>query len=259
MTTIRELKKDAKVRLSGNYFKILFIYLLYGIIVFAFSYLSKYIQQSVIRLIYSFAILIFSIPLSYGVISCILDIVRGKNTSLTEFINVGLKNIGRTWGIYLRILLRLLFPIIFFIASTFFTLLTIAGSILKTDLGNYFILSIILLTVSIVLLIILNLYYAFAFYLLKDKPEKSSKELVLLSKTLMKGNLIKYITLGLSFFGWYLLIFAVSFVLAYFLPSKLVNLVPEIGSLFIFPYITTTLIGFYEDVLYDKTNAEEKE
>ena len=32
MTTIRELKKDAKVRLSGSYFKLLFIYFLYTLL-----------------------------------------------------------------------------------------------------------------------------------------------------------------------------------------------------------------------------------
>ena len=257
MTTIRELKKDAKIRLSGNYFKLLFMYLLYGIIVFAFSYLAKFISNSVLKLIYAIILLVFSVPFSYGVVACIMDVIRGKNSSLTEFINIGLKNIGRTWSVYLRIILKLLLPIILFIASMFFMILTLVSSVLGGALSNYFILSTALFLFTLLLLLVLNLYYSFAFYLLKDKPEKTSKELINLSHDLMKGNIIKYIGLCISFIGWYLLIFTTSLISAYFIPSEVVSLIVEIGSLLLFPYITTTMIGFYEDVLYDKTHADE--
>lgn len=262
MTTIRELKKDAKVRLSGNYFKLVFMYLFYGIIIFAFSYIARFINSSIAKFIYAIILLVFSVPFSFGLISCIMDVIRGKNTTLTQFINVGLENIGCTWNVYLRIILKLLLPIIFFIASMFFMFITLVATIfgvaLRAQLSNYLVLSIVLFLISAILLLILSLYYAFAFYLLKDKPEKSAKKIISLSRELMKGNIIKYIGLGLSFIGWYLLIFAISFISAYFLPQNAVSLVTEIGTLLLFPYITTTMIGFYEDVLYDKTHTNEK-
>lgn len=258
MTTIRELKKDAKVRLSGIYFKLIFMYLIYGLILYAFSALGSFINSEIIKFIYAIALLIFIVPFAFGVISCFMDIIRGKNTSITEFINIGLKNIPKTWKVYLRIILKLIIPIILTIASMTFMLVTLAATVVGEELANYFVLAIILFFISVILLFIMNLYYSFSFYLLKDKPEKTGKEIVNMSHDLMKGNIGKYILLGLSFIGWYLLILAIGIIASYFLPEKGVTFILEIGFLLLFPYITTTMIGFYEDILYDKTHADEK-
>lgn len=259
MTTIRELKKDAKVRLTGSYFKLLLIYFIYGIIIFAFSYLSKFITSNPIKFLYALLILIFTVPFSYGLISCFMDIIRGKKVSITEFINVGFKNLSTVWKIYLRIILKLLLPIIFTIASTLFLSISLVGSILNGTLSNYALISAIVFIVAIIILFIMYIYYSLCFYLLKDKPEKNSKEIVQMSHDLMKGNIMKYIGISLSFFGWYLLIFAVCLITSYFIPAEINSLIMEFGFLLLFPYITTTLIGFYEDILYDKTHAAEKE
>lgn len=258
MTTIRELKKDAKVRLTGNYFKLLIIYVLYGLVVYTLSALAMFINSNIIKFLYALLLLVFSVPFSFGLISCIMDIIRGKNNSITEFINVGLKSIPKACGVFLRIFFRLLIPIILLIASMSFMLLTLVNAVTGGELANYFIISIVLFIIAFIFLFIRSLYYSFAFYLLKDKPEKTSKEVVNMSHDLMKGNVIKIIGLGLSFIGWYLLIFAVGLVALYLLPKEISSMIPEIGSVFLFPYITTTMIGFYEDILYDKTHAEEK-
>lgn len=259
MTTIRELKKDAKVRLSGSYFKLLIIYFVYGITLFAFSALSTLITSNIVKFIYALLILIFTVPFSYGLIASFMDIIRGKKSSITEFINIGLKNISVVWKVYLRILLKLILPIVFTIASMFFLLLTLVETIVGGTLSNYFLISVVVFLVAIIFLFIKYIYYSLCFYLLKDKPEKSSKEIVKMSHDLMKGNIVKYIGLTLSFIGWYLLIFALCFFASYFLPQNVISLIMEFCFLLLFPYITTTMIGFYEDILYDKTNAEEKE
>ncbi len=259
MTTIRELKKDAKVRLSGSYFKLLLIYCLYGIILFAFSALSTFITSDIVKFIYALLILIFTVPLSYGLIACFMDIIRGKKSSITEFINVGFKNISVVWKVYLRILLKLILPIIFTIASMFFLFLTLAETILGGTLSNYFLISVIVFLLAIIFLFVKYIYYSLCFYLLKEKPKKSSKEIVKISHDLMKGNIMKYIGLTLSFIGWYLLIFALCFLASYFLPQNVISLIMELCFFLLFPYITATMIGFYEDILYDKTNAEETE
>lgn len=257
MTTIRELKKDAKVRLSGNYFKLLFIYFIYAIVIFAFSALAKFINSNIIKFLYALLLLVFSASFSFGLIACIMDIIRGKNTPFTEFINIGLKNMPKALGIFLRILLRLLIPIILLIASMTFMIITLANAVVGGSLANYFILSVVLFMLAIIFLLIKSLYYSFAFYILKDKNEKTSKEIVNMSRDLMKGNIVKIIGLSLSFIGWYLLIFAIGLISSYFLPKEFTTIITEVGSLLLFPYITTTMIGFYEDILYDKTHAEE--
>lgn len=257
MTTIRELKKDAKVRLSGNYFKLLLIYFIYAIVIYAFSALATFINSNIIKFFYALLVLVFSASFSFGLIACIMDIIRGKNTSLTEFINVGLKNMPKAFSIFLRIFLKLLIPIILLIASMSFMIITLANAVVGGSLANYFILSVVLFMLAIIFLFIRSLYYSFSFYILKDKSEKTSKEIVNMSHDLMKGNIIKIIGLSLSFIGWYLLIFAVGLISSYILPKEITTIITEVGSLLLFPYITTAMIGFYEDILYDKTHAEE--
>lgn len=259
MTTIRELKKDAKVRLTGSYIKLTFMYLLCEIIISTFAALGSYINLGSIKFIFALLILVFSVPFSFGIISCFMDEIRGKKVSMTEFINVGLKNISKTWKIYFRTLLKLIIPIILSLASMYFLLLTLANAILGGTLDNYFLLSAVFFMASIILLFVMNCYYAFTFYLLKDKPEKTAKEIINMSHDLMKGNILRYLGLVISFIGWYLLIYAIILVASQFLTQSIIVLIIEICFLLLFPYITTAMIGFYEDVLYDKTNANEKE
>ncbi len=258
MTSIKELKKDAKVRLTGSYLKLLIVYLIYDIIVFAFSTLGKLIQSDIAKIIYLIFLLIFIVPLAFGLISCLMDIIRGKKVPITDFINVGLNNIGNAWKVHLHTLLKLLIPIILTIASMYFLALTLVATLYGGNLSKYFLISAILCVISILILFIANLYYSFSFFILKDKPNKTGKEIVNMSRDLIKGNLVKYIALGFSFIGWYLLIFAICFITQYFLPQNVVMIISNIGSLLLFPYITTTMIGFYEDILYDKTSSEEK-
>lgn len=259
MTKIGELKKDAKVRLSGSYFKLLLIYFMYEVILFTFSALSNFITSNIIKLIYLILLLVFTVPLSYGLISSFMDIVRGKKTSITEFINVGFKNILSVWKVYLRIFLKLIIPILIIIVSTFGLFLSIAESTLNNTVPFYFILTALAFTISVIILFVAYLYYSLSLYILKDEPEKTAKEIVELSHDLMKGNIIKYIGLSISFIGWYLLITIISLLIMYLLPSKIATLVMEFCFIALFPYITATMIGFYEDVLYDKKNEKEKQ
>ncbi len=259
MTTIRELKKDAKVRLSGNYFKLLFIFFVYTITLFAFSSLSNFMTSNTLKFIYALLILIFTVPFSYGFIACFMDIIRGKKTPITEFINVGLKNISIVLKVYLRILLKLIIPIILTIASMFFLMITLIQTIFGGTLSNYFLLSAILFLVAIIFLFVKYIYYSLCFYILKDKPGKTSKEIVQMSHDLMKGNVLRYIGIVVSFIGWYLLIFAIGFLSLYFLPEDISTIIMQLCLLVLSPYIITTTIGFYEDILYDKTNAGEIE
>lgn len=172
---------------------------------------------------------------------------------MTEFINIGFKNMSKIWKIYLITLLKLIIPIILLLSS-----LTLASSAFKGPLANYFILSKVLLISSSLLLFIMNCYYGFTVYLFKDKPEKTAKEIVNMSHDLMKGNILKYIGLNISFISWYLLIFAILFISSYFISSYFLVKLLELSFIVLLPYITATMIGFYEDVLYDKTNANEK-
>lgn len=259
MTTNKDLKKDAKVRLSGNYLNLLVIYFIYNVIVYAFSALSNYISNSILKLIISVILLVFMVPFSYSIIASYMDIVRGKKSSVTDFINIAFKNISKSWKVFLRIILKLIVPIVITIATTIFILITLSSSVVDGQYSKYFIISTVLFFISIIVLFIMNLYYSLSFYILKDNSEKSSKEIVNESHDLMKGNLIRYIALGISFIGWYLLILVAELLCQYFISTLVASIVMECGLILLFPYMTATMIGFYEDLVYDKKTASEKE
>lgn len=76
------------------------------------------------------------------------------------------------------------------------------------------------------------LRYALAMFIAIDDPDVGTMEALNLSAQRMKGRKGKLFMLGLSFIGWYLLGF-----LAFF-----------IGTLFVAPYIATSIAAFYDDV-----------
>ena len=80
--------------------------------------------------------------------------------------------------------------------------------------------------------IIKSLSYAMTPYILKDYPELSANQAINLSMKMMKGHKFDLFCLMLSFIGWgFLAIFTFG-----------------IGYLWLAPYMSTTMVAFYEDV-----------
>lgn len=75
-----------------------------------------------------------------------------------------------------------------------------------------------------------GLYYALAQFIAYDNPNMTGKEIVQKSEELMKGNRGKLFILNLSFIGW----------------AILASLTLGIGMLWLLPYMTVTLVCFYE-------------
>lgn len=85
--------------------------------------------------------------------------------------------------------------------------------------------------------IIKSFQYAMAEYILAENPDMPSKEVLLTSKEMMKGNKWKYFVLALSFIGWLLL----------------GSLVFGIGTLFVVPYMQATFVQFYLEIKSQKS------
>ena len=100
--------------------------------------------------------------------------------------------------------------------SSFGTILIVAGFVL--------------LFVSSVWFYIKQLHYVLSYNIAYDEPFLSSKDVVLKSKLLMKGNRGNYFVLTLSFIGWVILaVFTLG-----------------IGYLWLLPYVQVSTICFYE-------------
>lgn len=85
--------------------------------------------------------------------------------------------------------------------------------------------------------IIKSFQYAMAEYILADNPDMRSKEVLLMSREMMKGNKWRYFVLELSFIGWLLL----------------GSLVFGVGTLFVAPYMQATLTQFYLEMKSPKS------
>lgn len=211
-----------------------------------------------------FAVMVLiTIPLACGVINTIVQISNNKKSSATEFINFSIKNFGKICKILLKIILDAL--IISAIAfAVILAILIFLITVVKLSETTVRITSIVLSLVYTVILIIRLLPYSFCFFILSENKDKKSKEIITESKNLMKGNLISFIILTLSFIGWYLLITVFVNVIYYFvaigkIPNVLYVLSTYISTIFLTPYMTATQYAYYEDLLSDKSNTKKED
>lgn len=262
--TSSEIKKDAKVKLSGKYFYLIVINVFYALITIAVSYLPSLVGGSsensglnLITLIIYFLFYIILLPLNFGVIASTIKIVRNEDVSYTEFINIGLNNLGKVWKLALRTFLKLIIPIFILLVSLFMISYGLVGALasafggegVATANSNIFLLGgLVLGAIGFIYLIIKSLSYSLSQFLLFDKPYQNSSELLDESYNLMKNNKARYVSLILSFIGWYLLIFLVVSIISNMIPEDAVTIIQLILVSFLTPYITASQIIFYEDL-----------
>lgn len=254
---ISELKKDAKIKLSGKYWKAISINLLYVILTAVLEMIGSLIDNNIFSIIYSILIIIISLPFSYGLIASMIKISRNEEVATFDFINIGLQNIGKVWKIYGRTLLKLALPIFLMVVAIVLTIIRIAmlfasymttTSSTTTSSPVFSIIVTVLMIAAIIYLIVKALLYVLTSYVLYDNQNASSKEIVEKSAELMKGNRGTYVLLNLSFIGWYLLIYLLAIILMYIIPEILATIIIGIGTVILIPYISVSLINFYEDL-----------
>lgn len=245
--TISEIKKEAKVKLQGKLGKTILLYVVYAIIIGLLESISMLIKQEALSTIYSIALLIITLPFSYGFVASLIKLSREEDVQVTDFITIGLQNMGRVWGVFGRTLLKLILPLILYIAAFVFCMYSIISTAINPDNGTMLIVSIILLVASIIYLIAKALLYGLSSYLIYDEENSSSKEIVEKSANLMNGNRWKYIGLMLSFIGWYLLIYLITIILMMVSPIIAIIFI-FVGSFLLVPYVAFSGIGFYEDL-----------
>ena len=211
-----------------------------------------------------FAVMILvTIPLACGVINTIVQISNNKKSSATEFINFSIKNFGKICKILLRIIVdALIISAIAFVIILAILLFLI--TVVKLEETSVRITSIVLSLIYTVILVIRLLPYSFCFFILSENNDKKAKEIITESKKLMKGNLVAFIILTLSFIGWYLLITVLVNVVYYLaainkIPDILYVLSTYISTIFLTPYMTATQYAYYEDLLSDKSNTKKED
>ena len=161
MKTSSELRAQAWGVLSGKWGMAVVATLVYGVISGVLSF---------IPFVSWIASLLVSLPLAYGFVIMLLNVVRGSDVKL-DTMSEGFKDYGRILG---TMLLSSVYQFLWM-------LLLIVPGIIK------------------------GYSYALTPYLLKDHPELKFNAAIEESMRLMSGNKMRLFLLDLSFIGWFLL------------------------------------------------------
>lgn len=241
--TLSNFRKEAREKLNNKWGKVACISLVYFVLFLIINLLDKHtigFANNVVTLLS----LLIEIPLSFGLVTCFVKLYNGEDVKFYDFFSFGFDQFGKSWGIMLRIILKLIFPIIMLAASTFVvtvgtTLLYNAivfsywyGTTINVGYVIITLLGFITLVYSYIYLIARSYYYDLAFIIAAEKPNMSSKDAVSRSSRLMFNHRWKLFLLELSFIGW-----AILAVLTF-----------GVGVLWLAPYIHFAKINFYKNL-----------
>ena len=238
-----EIRKEARESLKGKWRKAVCIILAYMLFTFVLGFIEGIFEKN--EIVYPFielAILLISIPVSFGLLISFMKLKRDDVVSTFGFFKDGFSNFGRSWGIAWNTLKKMLLPIVCIVLIALVLVFSIGFGAAS---GNY-ILAVAMVALYIATLIYTvsrGLLYSIAYNIGYDNPELSSKDCVKKSEELMKGNRGTLLLLELSFIGWGILaVFTLG-----------------IGLLWLAPYMQIAVICFYERLAKPEVNAIEIE
>ena len=218
----KELKRIARDNLNGNYKIPMGAFLAATLIPLAvelpFSMLQKDAQPLPVTIMFyvaEFLITLFSMVLSVGILQLLGMVFYGFKNHPDRYIIAGL---------------------LLIIATLISCIPVITGAVLFFVLDKSpaaIVVLVILGIVSTILAVFVQMWYALALYLLLDHPQMKARESLKISRQIMKGNKGRLFYIYLSFIGLQILCM----------------LSLGIGSLWVYPYQSQTLVIFYLDVV----------
>lgn len=260
-----DLRKEARNKLAGKWGKAALITLSYFAIIVIINIIEQHVSDTLSSIV-SLIATIIEVPLAFGLVISFFKLYHGEDVNAFDFLSSGFSNFKKAWGIFLRIAVKMILPIIVLIIAIILIIAGFGGVIgagvltatdyesVSSSLNGTFsgiaIVGVILYIVSMVWLIIKFYYYQLAYLLSVDNEEMSSKDAVEKSAELMSGNRWKLFCLQFSFIGW----------------AILASMTFGIGFLWLAPYIQFAVIAFYKKlngdtiettVVEDKPSSEE--
>lgn len=248
-----ELRANARESLQGKWGKAALLTLCYGLITFVINFVLAFIP-----VIGSLVAFVISLPISFGILVSFMKLKRDEEVTYTDFLNTGFSNFGKVWGVFGNMLLKMIIPIVLVVVFVIVMIVGMGGSAaglmatsysshsyagMTAGFGGVFIIGMLGYFVSLIYAVIKGYLYSLSYYILYDNPDKTGKEIVETSESLMKGNRWRFFWLGLTFIGWAILsVFTL-----------------YIGMLWLMPYIMVSFVCFYEDLAGNSTTSQNVE
>lgn len=235
-----QLRANARESLKGKWGKAALLTLCYVLITVVISFLL-----GLVPVIGSIVNLIITLPLSFGLLVSFMKLKRDEEVSYTDFLNIGFSNFGKVWAVFGNMILKMIIPIALIVVFVVIMMVGMGGSITSlfatyysshsyasaaAGFGGLAIIGFIGYIASAIYATVKGYLYSLSYYILYDNSDKTGKEIVEKSESLMRGNRWSFFWLGLTFIGWAILsVFTL-----------------YIGLLWLIPYIMISFVCFYE-------------
>lgn len=232
-----QLKGVAKDQLFGHYGTTIGALLLVGIITLIISSMPNWfvsansIPELIIYYLISFIISLFIGIFSSGEAFLYLKLTCGQNVSV--------KDVFTGFRVYpdKAIMIQLVFSLLTYICRA--PMMIFYYLFLTTGTVNYMLFLSIFCVAGSAVSIVVGLMFSQAFYLLQDFPQYSAKDILKMSRQIMKGHKGRLFYISLSFLPLYLLgIF--SFFIVY---------------LWLMPYTNAVMANFYMDLMKNRSQV----
>ena len=262
---ISALRKEARQNLKGKWKKRLLIMLLFylinilmGLIVNWFALNTTYgILTSILNIV-------IVVSLSYGILVSFVKLKRNGKVSCFDFIYYAFLNGGKIWRIIGRIFVRLLIYIIPLILFVYLMITEFISLYNGYGMRLSYIIEILAVIFFSVLLSMKSLYYSLNNYILCDNENYKIREILKESERLMKNHRWDFLKMNISFSGWFIIGILISialillFVFVFNINSLLLFYIGYIPLIFLLPYIYTTTVCFYDNLLYNNPKPKQE-
>ena len=248
------IRATARESLRNKWGKAALLTFIYAIIIYLI-----YLACRFIPLVGTIGYTVVSVPLTYGLVACFIKLKRNEDFGYLDFLTIGFSSFGKIWSVTLNTALKMIVPIVLMIVFYVLFAFSLAGSVSYSIMsslngtssasGGFGIMASIAaigIIATSIYAAVKGLLYSLNNYILYDNPNMSGKEIVEKSASLMYGNRGKLFWLELTFIGW----------------AILASLAFGIGYFWLIPYMTVSLIVFYEvlvGVSKDSNSTESSE
>ena len=262
---ISVLKKEAKTNLKGKWKKAILIMLVFFVITILISFLKSLVAtKTPYGLLANIFNIIITVALNYGILASFIKLKRNEKVNCFHFIYYAIRDVEKVWKVLGRFILRLLLYIIGFLLSIYLVITETISLVYGYGVRLTYFVEIICLIAITIFFNMQILYYSLNNYVLFDNNKLKAKEILNESKRLMTNHRWDFLKMNLSFVGWFILgtIFSVAIILALYFLAKINNYaliyISYIPLIFLLPYIYTTTICFYDNVLYNNPKPKEE-